>query len=749
MRWTSTHKSGQMPTVRGLKARPVVGGQENRIMRIRWKLLILLLAIALLPLGLVSWLEYRSLTRLGSELGSRTREALIERAGRQLLQVVDDYGEILRREIETLEHALRAQAREVERCLAAEPPASAVVFWAEDYDRGDHVPEGMIPSARHFRTAGDGKRVAVLITHQQQVFKLAPGADREQVADQVARLSAMVPAYRFVRQGHPRFIHWQYTALAGGVHSSYPGHGGYPAEFDPRLRPWYRRALEAGELTWNPPIVDASTGAVMLTESMPVHNPDGSPAGVTAIDIQLLDVVQGIKVPTAWSSDARTIIVAPQTQPAGGDTRLLVRAQKSYLEANQDWRTPIELEYLQSSDEAQLVEVIGDVRAGRPGLRKMPYRGRDSLWAYDSATQGTFLLLIVPYEEIVAQAVAAEANVLARTRRQLRTAGVTLAVVVVLVVLIALLGSRTVTRPVAELAATARRIADGDFAARADVTGTDELGELGRTFNEMVPQLADRMRIRQSLSLAMEVQQRLLPAEPPRIEGLDIAGRSIYCDETGGDYYDFLDLSQLGPHHLGVAVGDVTGHGIAAALLMASGRALLRSKADQVGSLAQVMSDINRQLTADTGGGRFMTLVYLLIDSQTRTLRWVCAGHDPPITYDPSTEDFGELSGAGIPLGIEASWQYEEFSGRSPANGQVIVIGTDGIWEARDPGGQMFGKEALRQLIRDNALRTAEQISTAITRELAAFRRTRAQEDDVTVVVVKVEPEAGPPAASS
>ena len=718
-------------------------------MRIRWKLLILLLAIALLPLGLVSWLEYRSLKRLGSELGSRTRDALIERASRQLLQVVGDYGQILRREIETLEHALRAQAREVERCLAAEPPASAVVFWAEDYDRGDHLPEGMGPSPRHFRTAEGGRRVAVPITYQQQVFQLAPGVDREQAAADVARLSVMVPAYRFVRQGHPRFIHWQYTALAGGVHSSYPGHGGYPAEFDPRVRPWYRRALETGELAWNAPIVDASTGAVILTESMPVCQRDGSLAGVTAIDIQLVDVVQGINVPTAWSTDARTVIAAPQTQPDSGDTRLLIFAQKSYLEANRDWRTPIELEYLQSGDEAQLAKAISDISAGQSGLRKMPYRGRDSLWAYDSATQGTFLLLIVPYEEIIAQAVAAEANVLARTRRQLRTAGVTLAVVVVLVVLVGLLGSRTVTRPIADLAAAARRIADGDFEARAEVSTGDELGELGRTFNEMVPQLADRMRIRQSLTLAMEVQQRLLPAGPPSIEGLDIAGRSIYCDETGGDYYDFLDLSRLGPHYLGVAVGDVTGHGIAAALLMASGRALLRSKADQVGSLARVMSDINRQLTADTGSGRFMTLVYLLIDSQARTLRWVCAGHDPPITYDPSTEDFGELRGGGIPLGIDASWQYEEFSARSPASGQIIVIGTDGIWEAREPGGEMFGKQALRRLIQDNAGLPAEQITTAITRELAAFRRTRAQEDDVTVVVVKVDPEAGPPAAGA
>ena len=268
-----------------------------------------------------------------------------------------------------------------------------------------------------------------------------------------------------------------------------------------------------------------------------------------------------------------------------------------------------------------------------------------------------------------------------------------------------------------------------------------EFGQLGRTVNEMVPQLADRMRLRQSLNLAMEVQQHLLPAQAPHIEGLDIAGRSIYCDETGGDYYDFLEMTKMGPQQLGVAVGDVTGHGIAAALLMATGRALLRSRSDRPGTLAEMISDINRHLTADSAAGRFMTLVYLLIDARARTLRWISAGHDSPITYDLSTETFGELAGAGIPLGVDADWQYEEHAGPIPADGQIIVIGTDGIWEARDPAGEMFGKERLRRVIQANADQPTEHISQAITHEVAAFRQNRSQEDDITLVVIKVLPQ--------
>lgn len=718
-------------------------------MRIRWKLLILLLAIALLPLGFISWYEYRSLRRLGQELGSRTRDALLERTGHQLQQLVEDYGTIIRREAEIIEVILQAQARDVERCLAAAPPPSPPVFWAEDYDGGRHPP-GMVLSERHFRVGDDGEREPVPISYEQQVFKLAPGVDPEQVADDVARLSLMLPTYRSLQQGNPRLIHWQYTALDSGVHSSYPGHGGYPHEYDPRQRSWYRLALERDRLTWNSPLVDASTREVILTVSMPVHRPDGSRAGVTAIDVKLRDVVQAVKVPAAWSSDAEALLVEPRERPDRDGTGLLILTQQSYLTKGQAWNVPIELEWVESDDDRQLQALIEDVQARRSGLRQMAYRGCDALWAYGwCENRDTYLLLIVPCAEIVAQADAAEANVLERTHEHLRTAGITLVLLVVIVVLVALLGSRSITRPVSELADAARRIATGDFNARAAVTGQDELGELARTFNDMVPQLADRLHLRESLTLAMEVQQRLLPAQPPQIEGLDVAGRSIYCDQTGGDYYDFLELTEMGPNRLGVAVGDVTGHGIAAALLMATGRALLRSRADRPGSMALMMCHINRQLSADTGHSRFMTLCYLVIDAQGRTLRWVCAGHDPPITYDLRSGGFGELAGGGIPLGIDEDWRYAEYEAEASPDGQVILIGTDGIWEARNPAGEMFGKEPLYRIIRENAQRTAEQISQAVTETLAAFRETRSQEDDVTLVVIKVEPQAGAPAARS
>jgi sigma-B regulation protein RsbU (phosphoserine phosphatase) len=345
---------------------------------------------------------------------------------------------------------------------------------------------------------------------------------------------------------------------------------------------------------------------------------------------------------------------------------------------------------------------------------------------------------------IVSEAVSAEKYVLGLTVQQLELTGAVLASVVLIVVVVALVISQRITSPVDKLVGAARQVAGGDFSAQVRIPNHDELGEMGQAFNAMVPQLQDSMRMRQSLALAMQVQQNLLPQRPPLIDGLDVAGTSLFCDETGGDYYDFLNLTKLGPDHLGVAVGDVTGHGIPAALLMATTRALLRSHAIHPGNLGGIMVDINEHFTADTLAGQFTTLFYAVLDAKQRTIRWSSAGHDPAIVYDPATDAFDELGGAGIPLGIDATATYEELSRNGLQPGEIIVIGTDGIWETRNGDGRPFGKDALRNLIRRHADCPADEIAEAITNALAEFRQSKPQEDDVTLVVIKiVESQAG------
>jgi len=290
-----------------------------------------------------------------------------------------------------------------------------------------------------------------------------------------------------------------------------------------------------------------------------------------------------------------------------------------------------------------------------------------------------------------------------------------------------------------DISRAAERIAGGDFGRPLPVKTRDEVGELTRSFNTMMLHLQERIRLKQALDVAMEVQQNLLPLKMPQIPGLDIAGRSIYCDQTGGDFYDFLQMRRQQADYLGIAVGDVSGHGISAALLMATIRAFIKGKMTQGDSIVESITSVNRLLTEDTGDtGQFVTLFYAEICPVEKVLRWVRAGHDPALFYDPGLDQFKELWGEGIALGIDPDGNYRENVVQKLSNGQILVIGTDGIWEARNHLGEMFGRERLKDLIRTNAAYPSDGISASIIDAIKTFQGPARQEDDITLLVIKI-----------
>ena len=309
--------------------------------------------------------------------------------------------------------------------------------------------------------------------------------------------------------------------------------------------------------------------------------------------------------------------------------------------------------------------------------------------------------------------------------------------ILVILLLIRLVTGRTVSS-IKEVSSAAESIAQGDYSSSLQVRTQDEVGQLIRNFNTMTSQLQERMELKEAMGLAMEVQQSLLPREAPRIAGFDIAGQSIYCDETGGDYYDFIEFPELGHGRVGVAVGDVAGHGIAPALLMTTVRALLRSRIVQPGDLAQIITDVNRLLCIDTSeSGNFMTLFFMLMDSDNREVQWIRAGHEPAVVYDPSTDSFSELYGDGIALGVDETWSFQENRQELWSDSQIVLIGTDGIWESENPQGEGFGKKRLGEIIRKHKHQTSQEIVHATTEALAKHRQTAPQQDDITMVVIK------------
>ncbi|WP_152054232.1 SpoIIE family protein phosphatase [Tautonia marina] len=502
-------------------------------------------------------------------------------------------------------------------------------------------------------------------------------------------------------------------------------------DYAPRQRPWYQAAEEAGGPTWSDVYPWVRSNSAMATLGLafvrPVADAEGNRLGVLASDVGLLAVSEfltGLEV----SETGRAFLVGPdggllasssgvavigpggsQVAAAESDDPMVRAVAERVAEESGsfgaiDDREPFELTL---DDERYRVEV--EPLSGVQGLD----------WR---------LAVIVP-----------EADVMGGVQELRRQAAWIGLLVVGLTLGLGIAASLRLVRPIVELVEGVRTIGEGDLDHRVRVEGAREFAMLSTEVNQMAEALKDRLRLRQSLALAMEIQQKLLPEETPALPGLDIAGHSTYCDETGGDYYDFLELDETTQGDLIVVLGDVMGHGIAAALLMATARGVLRTRASESGSLGQLLTHVNRQLEADTGGERFMTMILMVVDAPHHAIRWASAGHDAPIVYDPQSDAFLDLPNInGLPLGLLDDSEYEEAVWDGLGSGHIVLLGTDGIWETRSPSEEEFGKDRLRDIIRAHRDEPSERISVAINDALKQFRGDSHQDDDITFVVVKL-----------
>jgi serine phosphatase RsbU (regulator of sigma subunit) len=239
------------------------------------------------------------------------------------------------------------------------------------------------------------------------------------------------------------------------------------------------------------------------------------------------------------------------------------------------------------------------------------------------------------------------------------------------------------------------------------------------------------------LTKAGRLQQMLRPKSDPQVEGYDITGKSISCDETGGDYYDFINPHEWGQEKIGIVVADVIGHGISAAILMTSVRASFRERILSPGNGVSIVSDVNKRLVQDIEElNLFITMFYSEIDLKEKCFRWVHAGHESALSYNPATDTFDILGGEGLPLGVMQDWVYEE--AQIPIQpGQIILIGTDGIKEACNPENEHFGNERLQMAMRNNYQKSAKEILDEVYEALENFRRSAERKDDETMVVIK------------
>jgi serine phosphatase RsbU (regulator of sigma subunit) len=283
-----------------------------------------------------------------------------------------------------------------------------------------------------------------------------------------------------------------------------------------------------------------------------------------------------------------------------------------------------------------------------------------------------------------------------------------------------------------------------EFFSRQVREPSDELLEALDSIGRQVGHFLERRRAEaavqervQELRVARKIQQGLLPRAAPVLAGFDIAGASHPAHETGGDYFDFFPLAGGG---LGIAVGDASGHGVGAALLIAATRAYLRALALTHADVSSVLGLTNRRLAEDVADFYFVTLFLARLDPGRRVLVYSSAGHPTGYVLDSAGAVKASLTSTGRPLGIEADGTFPEAAAPPLEAGEVVLLLTDGILEARSPQGAFFGSARALEVAAANRARPADAIVAALQQAVCDFAGGLVMDDDRTAVVIKVLP---------
>lgn len=244
------------------------------------------------------------------------------------------------------------------------------------------------------------------------------------------------------------------------------------------------------------------------------------------------------------------------------------------------------------------------------------------------------------------------------------------------------------------------------------------------------------------MQLASELGHHLLPQTSPKIDGAEVAGWLLYSSKLGGDFFDYHDFKGVccpSSAHMRIVVGDACGHGLCSALLMTTTRAYLRARGMQPGTLSQIVDDVNRLLCMDTESmGHFVTAFFAAVYGSERRIKWVRAGHDPALLYDPEKDMFESLGGRGIALGVDPQAHYTLNTRSGLPRGTIILIATDGLWETKYGKGSSLGKEAVKDLVWRHRHASAALIADAVKRSTIDCYLNSKAEDDITFVVIKL-----------
>ncbi|MBX3358974.1 MAG: SpoIIE family protein phosphatase [Phycisphaeraceae bacterium] len=496
---------------------------------------------------------------------------------------------------------------------------------------------------------------------------------------------------------------------------------------DPRWS-WYRIPRETGRPAWTEPYLDEGGGdVVMCTYSAPFFR-DGKFAGVVTVDVSF--------------NDLRRLVEQVGTDSGIHGRRVGILSQRGAFLAWPD-------------EELGLGDTIFEVadRLEREDLRSLGRRlasgQRDTISMRDPTTGEPLLLSFAPiistgWSYITA---APEAQIMAPVLAALRERAVlALAVLAIIAGVVTVLGVR-IARPIERLASAVKQVGvDGSMTASIDDTRTDEIGDLARTFSEMVARIrgyivelrketAAREAVQAELRVAREIQASLLPRRfPPFPDHDEFSLHAVNAPARGvaGDFYDYFLLPS---GRLIVVIADVAGKGIPAAMLMAVSRTVIRNLAQESLEPAELLNRANAILVQDNSSGLFLTIFLAQFDPATGRLLYANAGHPRPyrMAADRKPVMFGEVTGTVLGVLPEARYTQAE---TTLAAGETMVLFTDGVPEGRGPDHAMFGEQRFAALLAKSNGEPVRELCTDILAALDQFQVDH-RADDITVVALR------------
>lgn len=578
-------------------------------------------------------------------------------------------------------------------------------------------------------------------------YALAPDVAVDTVKEELNLSSNMDDIFIPIYANDPQLTQ-VYIGTESGMLRIYPWRSGIDPSFDPRVRGWYKNAKKSGDISWSDPYIDVVGHGLMVTCSKPVYTAGDDLSWVIGADVTIETINREI-INTQIGELGYALLI---------DNKGNVVARPGLSSGDKRWDESFETENLLLSDNLELREIAENMTAGNAGIARCSFEGGEKYIAYAPITCTNWSVgIVMPVEEIIAPALTTKGEIIAATQdtgehinRQIDNMknvfiGIFIALFLVVSGLSFLL-SRVITNPIVALKKGSEAIGGGNLDYKVDVKTGDEIEDFANSFNKMASDLkeymeelrrttAEKERMSKELEIAKGIQQSFLPESTPEIEGIGLAAVNLPAREVGGDFYDFIPITE---DKWGLAIADVSGKGVPAALFMALSRTLIRASTARNPTVANAIRQANKLIFEDSKSSMFVTLFYAIVDSKKMNLTYVNAGHNPPLLLRETSGEIVLLKAKGIALGVIEDVELQEVE-IGLGSDDLIVLYTDGVTEAINEKGEQFGQERLIMVIRDNCTLLAKDIIEHVQNEIMAFAGKQPQFDDITLMVLKAE----------